>query len=351
MDSMHQMVDAICLEMDLRNGYLPKGTPIETVYFGGGTPSLLSLESLDRIFNSIHKNFSLSESFECTLEANPDDLDKTKLTELKSTPINRLSIGVQSFHDSELVFMNRAHDSSQAIRSVYDSAEIGFDNITIDLIYGIPGSGIGKWATNLEQAFSLPVKHLSCYGLTIEPKTMLHKAVLSRHVLPEPDEAYAEQFSYLMDAAIAHGFEHYEISNFAKPGFRSRHNSRYWNNTSYIGLGPSAHSYNGMERSWNVPNNATYIRFLQSGNLSYTSEILSIKDKYNEHVMTRLRTIDGVSLDHICRNYGKEFEIHFNENVKQYLDSGHIMLKNGHYSLSRSGQHLADRIASDLFIV
>lgn len=349
--SIGNMVDAMCKEMELRSGFLDCHLPIETIYLGGGTPSLLSDSNLSKLFHSIFKNFNIAESFECTLEANPDDLTAEKLREIKKSKVNRLSIGVQSFFDDELKLMNRAHDSEQARKSILNAVDSGFENITIDLIYGIPGSGLVRWANNLETAFSLPVKHLSCYGLTIEPGTMLQKQISQGKLAPASEEAFSEQLGYLMDAALANGFEHYEISNFAKPGFRSMHNSRYWNDTPYIGIGPSAHSYNRKSRLWNVSSNSSYIQSLAKGDLPCTIEDLSVRDRYNEYVMTRLRTIEGVDIDQLNELFGERFVEHFLTNVDSYLNGGFVCLMDNRYRLTRSGQYIADRIASDLFDV
>lgn len=347
--NISNMVDAMCKEMDMRRGFMDTEVPIETIYFGGGTPTLLSARQLDRLFESIFRNFKLAPGLECTMEANPDDLTLGKLHEIKNYPVNRLSIGVQSFFDDELQLMNRAHDSKQARQSVLHAVDSGFENITIDLIYGIPGSGMARWAKNLELAFSLPVKHLSCYGLTVEPGTLLHKQVAQGMVVAASEDSYSEQFGYLMDAAVANGFEHYEISNFARPGFRSRHNSRYWNDTPYLGIGPSAHSYNRHVRQWNVSGNTPYIQAIGKGEYPCKTEELSIRDRYNEYVMTRIRTLEGIDLDQIIERFGEPFGKHFLHHVSTYIDSGFVNRSGNHYRLSRSGQYIADRIASDLF--
>lgn len=333
----------------MRKDFLNQERPIETIYLGGGTPSLLSGQHLERLFDSIFKHFKVAVKFECTLEANPDDLTIVKLKELQQTPINRLSIGVQSFFDDELRLMNRAHDSNQAKQSVFDSVDAGFENITIDLIYGIPGSGLMRWAKNLETAFSLPVKHLSCYGLTIEQGTLLQKQVTQGLVAEENEDSYSEQFGYLMDAAVSNGFEHYEISNFARPGFRSRHNSRYWNDTPYIGIGPSAHSYNRNTRQWNVSGNSSYIQSIANGQLPCKVEELTAKDRYNEYVMTRLRTLEGVDVMQLKDLFGEIMLQHFTKNIAHFIADGFVIQSGSHYRLTRSGQFIADRVASDLF--
>jgi len=345
----NEMVESLCKEMEMRKDFLNQDGPIETIYLGGGTPSLLSSQQLDRLFDSIFKHFRVATGFECTLEANPDDLTKTKLKELQQMPVNRLSIGVQSFFDDELSLMNRAHDSDQSKQSIFNSVDAGFENITIDLIYGIPGSSLARWAKNLEMAFSLPVKHLSCYGLTVEKGTLLQKQVAQGLVVEESEDSYSEQFGYLMDAAVTNGFEHYEISNFARPGFHSRHNSRYWNDTPYIGIGPSAHSYNRKTRQWNVSGNASYIQSIAKGELPCKVEELTPRDRYNEYVMTRLRTHEGVDITQLTDRFGEAISHHFTKNVASFVSDGFVSQSGVHFRLTRSGQYIADRIASDLF--
>lgn len=346
---MDAMVSAICLELDLRKHYLEASVPIKTIYFGGGTPSLLSVEQMGRIFNAIRRHFSLDAQVEITLEANPDDLHKDKLQELSLSPVNRLSIGVQSFNDEELAFLGRAHDSKEAIACIHEAHACGFENISIDLIYGIPGGSLGRWSQNLNRAFTLPVQHLSCYGMTIEPRTKLHQMVSKGTATSVNDEVFSEQFGYLMDQSLINGFEHYEISNFAKPGFRSGHNSRYWNDACYLGIGPSAHSYDGNSRQWNVSSNAAYIDAIMQGIIPCKSEVLSLKDKYNEFVMTRLRTINGVDTDELMNRFGSDYQNHFLTLIQRYCLSGAVIQNGTRYFLSRSGQFIADKVASDLF--
>jgi oxygen-independent coproporphyrinogen-3 oxidase len=247
--------------------------------------------------------------------------------------------------------MGRAHNADEALGCIRHAAELGYENISIDLIYGIPVGGLGNWAQNLHQAFSLPIQHLSCYGMTIEPRTRLYQMVSKGALVATSDEAFAEQFGYLMDLAVTHGFEHYEISNFAKPGFRSGHNSRYWNDDSYLGIGPSAHSYNGFSRQWNVSSNAAYIDSISKGVIPATSEELSIHDKYNEFVMTRLRTLEGVNMVNLFERFGSSFQNNFLSVIGEYCQQGYVVKEGSRFFLSRSGQFIADRIASDLFVV
>ncbi|MFM7176443.1 MAG: radical SAM family heme chaperone HemW [Bacteroidota bacterium] len=349
-NGLDRMVSAICREIEIRKDYLDSSEPLKTVYFGGGTPSILGKNHIERIFQTIRENYFLDVNAEITLEANPDDLTHEKLAELAATPINRLSIGIQSFFDDDLQFMNRAHSAQEAVKSIHNSKAAGFDNLSIDLIYGLPNSELSRWAKNLELAFSLPVKHLSCYGLTLEPKTKLNKMVSLGQVAIPSDENFLEQFGYLMEAAISNGFEHYEISNFAKPGFRSNHNSRYWNDAHYVGVGPSAHSYNGISRQWNVSSNSLYVDAINNGEVPFKLESLSNADKYNEYVMTRLRTLEGVHLEELGKRFGLRFKEHFSEIITTYLNDGSVSsLNNSRFSLTRKGQFIADRIAADLF--
>lgn len=343
------MVSAICKEIELRRDYLGPTESLKTVYFGGGTPSLLNRIQIERIFQAIQENFVVDSNAEITLEANPDDLTVQKLGEIADTPINRLSIGIQSFFDDELRFMNRAHSAEEAVASILNARSAGFDNLSIDLIYGIPNAELSRWAKNLEMAFALPVQHLSCYGLTLEPKTKLNKMVSAGHVAIPSDEHFLEQFGYLMEAAISNGYEHYEISNFAKPGFRSNHNSRYWNDVNYIGVGPSAHSYNGYSRQWNVSSNSIYMEAIAKGEIPFKVEQLSNTDKYNEYVMTRLRTLEGVDLEELGKRFGARFQEHFSDLIKVHMNEGSVKSNNNRFVLTRTGQFIADRIASDLF--
>ncbi len=343
------MVSAICREIEIRKDYLDSSEPLKTVYFGGGTPSLLDKNHLERIFQSIREHFILDVNAEITLEGNPDDLTRDKLAELSATPINRLSIGIQSFFDDELQFMNRAHSAQEAVESIHNAKAAGFDNMSIDLIYGIPNSELSRWAKNLEMAFSLPIKHISCYGLTLEPKTKLNKMVSLGQVAIPSDENFLEQFGYLMEAAISNGFEHYEISNFAKPGFRSNHNSRYWSDVHYMGVGPSAHSYNGISRQWNVSSNSIYMDSITSGEIPFKLEQLSNVDKYNEYVMTRLRTLEGIDLDDLGKRFGARLQEHFSKLITSHIVEGSVLSVNNRFALTRKGQFLADRIAADLF--
>jgi oxygen-independent coproporphyrinogen III oxidase len=351
---MDDLVNALIREIELRKDYLDSSgekSVLQTIYFGGGTPSLLNKNQLDRIFESIGKHFHIAPGAEITLEANPDDLTKEKLAELKQTPVNRLSIGVQSFFEEDLLLMNRAHTSAMARQSVADAAAAGFDNITIDLIYGMPGMSDDRWKQNLEIAFSLPVQHLSCYSLTVEKKTALYKMMREGKVRPIDDGLSAGHFRILMEKCSGQGFEHYEISNFAKPGFYSRHNSSYWKNVPYIGIGPSAHSYNGISRQWNISSNAAYVIALNKGEIPAEREFLTRENRYNEYLMTGLRTKWGVDLDYIREYFGPAFETDFLLQLRPFIGSGDVVVTGRIYTLSEKGKLIADRIASRGFIV
>jgi len=351
---MDDLVDALIQEIALRKDYLSeKGekATLDTIYFGGGTPSLLSEIHFEKIFLQIHKYFNVSHGAEITLESNPDDLTYEKLAALKRNFFNRLSIGVQSFFDEDLLLMNRAHNSKEAESSVINAAAAGFGNITIDLIYGIPGMNDERWISNLEKAFSLPVQHLSSYNLTVEKKTALNKMIREGIINNVDDDVSARQFKILMDLAEANGFEHYEISNLAKPGFRSRHNSRYWSGEPYLGIGPSAHSFNRYSRSWNIASNAAYILAIKKGEVPGESETLTPGNRYNEYMMTGLRTAAGVNIDTVVQEYGDEFAMDFIQQITPYVNSGHVIREQAKFSLSREGKLLADRIAAAVFVV
>jgi len=343
-------VAALLMEIELRKSVF-ENQSIESIYLGGGTPSLLNASELTFIFEKLASSFSISPDAEITLEANPDDLTFEKIQELKSTPVNRLSIGIQSFRDADLKFMNRAHTSSEALSSINMCKEAGFNNLTIDLIYGTPGMDENAWLENLQIAFKLNIPHISSYALTVEEKTALHYQILANKT-PELDEQQsALQFEILMAEMKNNGYEQYEISNFCKPNSYSRHNSSYWKKDNYLGLGPSAHSFLGDKRLWNVSNNGKYIKSLEKGILPLQEECLTVRDRYNEYVMTSLRTKWGCSLQVIETDFSLEFANYFKEEIKSYVVQGYVNLEMEVYYLTESGKLLADRIASDLFKV
>jgi oxygen-independent coproporphyrinogen-3 oxidase len=343
-----ELVSALQKEMEVRRDYLNEET-IETIYFGGGTPSILSIEELERLLQQAKNIFQVDPSAEITLEANPDDISAEILAQWKSIRINRLSIGVQSFFEVDLQWMNRAHNAQQAIEGL-KLALTWFDNISIDLIYGSPGLSNEKWEKNVQQAIELNIPHISCYALTVEPKTPLAKMIREKRSANVDTDKQSEQFFLLMDWLEAAGYEHYEISNFAKPGYRSRHNSSYWGSApgkgkKYLGIGPSAHSFNGKERQWNVSNNSIYIRAIQEGNVYAEMETLTSVQELNEYIMTALRTKEGIQLNAIDPQTAKIIL----KNAEKFIKNGALKMVNQALILTREGKLLADGIASSLF--
>jgi oxygen-independent coproporphyrinogen-3 oxidase len=322
---------------------------IETIYLGGGTPSLLPAPVICTIIDKIKRHFHLEPGAEITLEANPDDISIEKLKEWKHAGINRLSIGVQSFFDEDLKWMNRAHAANQAVQSVRAAIGEGFNNITIDLIYGTPALTDEKWKYNVEQALLLGVPHLSCYALTVEPSTALDKMISSNRSPDVDPEKQANQFLLLAEWLETAGYEHYEISNFALPGMRSRHNSSYWQRKHYLGLGPSAHSFNGISRQWNISNNALYIKSLEHGMLPSETEMLTAEQRFNEYVMTSLRTIEGLDIKEVSSQFGEGKSFMLKEAIGKYVQKGHLEEHGNIYTLTREGMLFADGISSELF--
>ncbi len=351
-----ELVKALARELILRKGELQNQT-IETIYFGGGTPSLLTIDELRLLIDSIYLNYSVSDNPEITLEANPDDLSKQKLNNLTTSRINRLSIGIQSFFEDDLQSMNRAH-SSQEAKQCLEEATKHFSNITIDLIYGIPNMSIEKWNKNLQTAFSFGVNHISSYALTVEPKTALASFIKKGTYPPIDDDLALQHFDLLMAETEQQGFVHYEISNFGKKGYFSKHNTSYWQGKSYLGIGPSAHSFNGKQRSWNVSNNTIYIKSIQDNTLPSKVETLSKQDRYNEYVMTGLRTIWGVSLNKIGTDFGIDYKEHLIASAKKFIKQELLIIEDckteqdiSILKPTKKGKFLIDGIASDLFIL
>ncbi len=338
------MVEAIAKEAALRKNEITE--PIETVYFGGGTPSFLSPAQLEQIVKTLHQHYNLSLVKELTLEANPDDITLEKLQQWQSFGVNRLSIGVQSFNDADLKWMNRAHNTEQAFESISQALQLGFE-ISIDLIFGLPDSGEGQWLKNLETANALGVHHLSCYGLTLEHNTAWEK-LISRKAYKAPDEqATAHQFEMTMDFLEANGWGHYEISNYCRPGYEAKHNTAYWQNKPYIGLGPSAHSFNGNERLWNIADNAQYVASIQKGELPLQSELLTRQNKINEYLMTGLRTKWGIDLKVPAAQGFKTESLKLLLN--NYIGKGWLKSEGDIFTLTKQGKLYADAIASELF--
>ena len=349
-DKKNDLVAALLKEASIRKEEL-QNEPIKTIYFGGGTPSLLSADALLRIFDTLAENYNLSALQEVTLEGNPDDLTATYLRELRHTPVNRLSIGIQSFREVDLKLMNRAHDAKQALRCVPESADIGFENISIDLIYGIQGLSQADWIKNLNTAFDLPITHLSSYCLTVEPKTKLAKLVSSGELPAVNDESAANHFETLIEMTEAAGIPWYEVSNFAKPGMESKHNSSYWANEHYVGLGPGAHSFNGVKRSWNVSSNTAYIQQIDKNVLPSESEVLTSEEKFNEYLLTVLRTRKGLSFTELSNRCDSAKINEIKAVLQEKAAQGLATIHNDETVLTTKGLLFADAIASSLFIV
>ncbi len=342
------LVDAICKEIELQKDFL-KEKHIDSIYFGGGTPSVLDKTELVRIFKALAKDFTWNKNAEITLECNPDDLTKEKLLELKELGVNRLSIGLQSFDDAELKWMNRAHTAAESETCVKLAQETGFNNISIDLIYGSKFQTVESWKKSLEKALSLGVQHISSYNLTVEEKTELGHAVSKGKEIAVDDEKSSQQFIMLMETLQKNGFEHYEISNFAKKGFEAVHNTNYWKGAKYLGIGPSAHSFNGVSRQWNISNNAIYVNAINSGTEFFETETLSKLNRYNEYVLTRLRTKWGCDLNYIRSEFGNKFAEHFTETSEAFMPTD-LQRTDSNYSLTKMGKLMADKIAMELFM-
>ena len=343
-----EMVDALIREIQLRKDELRE--TIETIYFGGGTPSVLSNQEIDRIINAVYDNFTVADHPEITLEANPDDLSSDRIVQLAASRINRLSIGIQSFFDEDLKLMNRAHNAAEAEKSLAEAAQ-HFSNISIDLIYGIPGMDNEKWRQNIETALSFQIPHISSYALTVEPKTALQQLIAKGKIASPSDEAASEHFRILCERLDTEGFVHYELSNFGKPGYFSRNNTAYWLGKKYLGIGPSAHSYDGHSRSWNIANNSLYLKAIEENRLPLEQEILTKTDRYNEYIMTGLRTIWGVSLERIEQEFGADVLEYLEAQSESFLQQELLVVENGLLKTTAKGKFLTDGIASDLFLV
>lgn len=342
-----ELINALVKELELRKEEF-KSTTVETIYFGGGTPSLLRNDELQFIIDAVYKNYQVSESPEITLEANPDDLSKDRIIELSNSNINRLSIGIQSFFEADLKLMNRAHNATEA-KTCLEEATKHFDNISLDLIYGIPGASNAQWLQNIDMALSFGVPHISSYALTVEPKTALASFIKKGVIEDVNDEQAHEQFHILKEKLEASGFVHYELSNFGKEGFFSKNNSAYWQGKSYIGIGPSAHSFNGKQRGWNVRNNSKYIKALEVNELPIEIETLTQTDQYNEYVMTGLRTIWGVSIQKVENDFGLDYKDYLIEQSEIFINQQLLYIDDGHIRVTKKGQFLSDGIASELF--
>ncbi len=340
--------EGLLKEIRLRKGYLSQ-QPVQTIYFGGGTPSLLVLDDLEKIFDALNGSFQVAGDAEITLEANPDDLTEGYLDGLRHLPVNRLSIGIQSFCTEDLHFLNRIHSSQQAVASLHLARRKGFDNLSIDLIYGIPAQTTERWYGNLQKAFSFHIPHVSAYALTVESNTPLENLIRREKIQAPDEECMVEHFHILCDQMEKHGYTHYEISNFCRDGLYARHNVSYWANESYLGLGPAAHSYNGHSRQWNKADLKSWLDSLSRDQPCFDLEMLSPGQRYNEYVMTSLRTMWGCSTDVVLRQFGQDYHRHLLRTAAGWITSGHLTMQNDTLKLTRSGMLFADRIASDFF--
>ena len=344
-----EMVLALAKEIEMRKSEF-QDEIVETIYFGGGTPSILQIEDLKFLIDAVYKNYKVVENPEITVEANPDDLTENRIIELSNNKVNRLSIGIQSFFEDDLQLMNRAHNVEEA-KKCLEIATHYFDNISIDLIYGVPEMSNEKWLQNIETALSFGVPHISSYALTVEPKTALH-SFIQKGIIPQPDDEVAqEHFQILVDTLSENGFIHYELSNFGKENYFSKNNSSYWLGKKYIGIGPSAHSYDGKNRGWNVSNNSRYIKSIQENKLPIEIETLTKTDRYNEYIMTGLRTIWGVSFERIEQEFGKTYLDYLNQQAAKFIEDHLLFVDDNILRTTKKGKFLSDGIASDLFLL
>ncbi|WP_228450848.1 radical SAM family heme chaperone HemW [Chryseolinea soli] len=344
------IVQALSEELVLQRDYLGVEA-VNTLYFGGGTPSVLTPRELDQILDTVHKTFSVNSLAEVTLEANPDDLSREKLKALRQAGINRLSVGIQSFDDTVLKFLHRAHDATLAKRCISDAYEVGFQNISLDLIYAIPDQDEVVWERNIEEALRLKPQHISSYSLTIEEKTTFGRWAAKGKLMPVNDDTAGHQLLVLVDRLERAGFEQYEVSNFSLPGFQSKHNSSYWRSEKYLGVGPSAHSYNGVSRQFNVSNNAFYLKALQERRIPATIEVLTREDQINDYLLTTLRTSWGTDLARILSLWGYDLLAAHEGYIGALVENGHALLEGRVLRLTKNGKLLADKIASDLFLL
>ncbi|MVZ66512.1 radical SAM family heme chaperone HemW [Sphingobacterium sp. DK4209] len=351
MQYKEEMLQAMHKELELRSNYL-ENKAIDSIYFGGGTPSVLTADEIARLIGKVSELFEINPQAEITLEANPDDLNQQQVNALRQTPINRFSIGIQSFYEEDLRWMNRAHNAEEAKSAIMRVQDAGFENITCDLIYGYPLLTDQKWTANMQQLVDFEIPHISSYAMTVEKKTALQHMISKGKTAPMNESQSAEQMLMLIDFLTTKGYEQYEISNFAKPGKHAIHNSNYWKGKHYMGIGPSAHSFNGHSRSWNIANNANYIKALFKNELALETEELSTDNRFNEYVMTSLRTKWGVDYEFIKNNFDSDYLSYLTKEAKIYLSNQELTLKEERYLvLTDAGKLLADQIASDLFIV
>lgn len=348
-----ELINALVKELEIRKDDF-KNQTVETIYFGGGTPSLLTIEELQLLIASIYKNYKVSDAPEITLEANPDDLSKKLISQLSKSPINRLSIGIQSFFEDDLKSMNRAHSSEESKICLQEATKY-FENISIDLIYGIPNMSLEKWNANLQMAFGFGINHISSYALTVEPKTALDTFIMNGKYPPIDEVLAQEHFNHLVTETEKEGFVHYEISNFGKPNYFSKHNTSYWQGKAYIGIGPSAHSFIDNKRSWNLSNNSKYIKSIQENKVPKTSETLSVQDQYNEYIMTGLRTVWGVSLNKVEQDFGQHYKTYLLDVSEIFVNQNLLVIEGESTQLvlkaTQKGKFLVDGIASELFMI
>jgi oxygen-independent coproporphyrinogen III oxidase len=345
----NEMVLVLAKEISMRKKEFENDT-IETIYFGGGTPSRLEISDFRLLIDTVFDNYLVAENPEITIETNPDDLTENYLIELKNIGVNRLSIGIQSFFEDDLLLMNRAHNVDEAKKCLEIAIQY-FDNISLDLIYGIPNMSNEKWAKNIETALSFGVNHISSYALTVEPKTALKKLIDTGKIAAPKDEVAEEHFQILVETLEKEGFIHYELSNFGKENYFSKNNSSYWLGKKYIGIGPSAHSFDGISRSWNVANNKIYIDKINENVLPNETETLTKTDSYNEYIMTGLRTIWGVSLQKIETDFGQDYLNYLLKQAENHLKDNRLIIENSILKTTKKGKFLCDGIASDLFLV
>ena len=341
------MIEAICKEIS--SSISTEREIISTVYFGGGTPSILNIEDLEQIFGALHSRFIFAEDIEITLEANPDDITDEKLQEWKSFGVNRLSVDIQSFLEEELVWMNRAHSAAESLICIDKIQAAGITNFSVDLIYGSPVLTDADWKKNVDLVIKKNIPHISCYALTVEPKTALDKMIALHKKEPIDAEIQSRQCLLLMDWMESAGYEHYEISNFAKPGLRSRHNSSYWSGESYYAFGPAAHAFDGKSRRWNIANNSLYIQSLQKDIIPFEEEILTETQQLNEYIMTSLRTMEGLNLNYVNEKFGAELCTKLQVSSRKYESTGKLLIENRKIILTKEGKLFADGIAADLF--
>lgn len=344
-----ELLDCLAKEIVLRKDELNNDV-VETIYFGGGTPSILSTQEINNLIETVYENFKVVDKPEITLEANPDDLSEEKIKELAASKINRLSIGVQSFFERDLKLMNRAHNAEES-KKCLELATQYFSNISVDLIYGIPDCSNEEWTENIHTALSYGIPHISSYALTVEPDTALERFIDKGVIKNVDDDKAEEQFLILTDELNAAGFIHYELSNFGKEDFFSKNNSAYWLGKSYLGIGPAAHSFDGVQRSWNVQNNTKYIKNILENELPIQREVLSVTDRYNEYVMTGLRTIWGVSMQRVESEFGKNYAKYLQMQAQKYIDQELLFIADEVLKTTRKGKFLSDGLASDLFML